>query len=668
MSLDQQFVDALVFCLKQDRHIGDLEAMARWALSNDPDLQPPGDPEMDVALVFGGATKIKGYVFESSRLQEIRGASGLLDRVNLVDTRFLWRSQLSDDGFEGEKCIIYANGGEVLAFAPVSKASHLAERLEQLYTEETMIAQSVAVWRRFSLKQLNGGLLGGEQVDQALIAKLLGYNPGVNKTFGSLVAALALDKLRRREANSEDTRSPRSLAHIETMPFERRCSSCERRSSVVNARVAKNEDRPLCEPCARKRIFGQLTKRKDVDRGWWDDARFKWQPEENGREPQSWADKFEAWLDGFPDVRNKYAVDLAGEPLTSARSLKAVRDLGEIAQVSQPQGFIGVVYADGNNMGELLERLKTPSDYSRFANEVHHAIQDAVFVALTNNLHPTSIQRESAGEVFVHPFEILSIGGDDLLLIVPAHVALPIASDIASTVERRLVSASPMFLALNSDGSDAKYNWADAQRCREQTPNKQCKVSLSAGVVIADAHTPVFYLEELASQLLKTAKRRAKWLKRECNYYGGTIDFLSLKSVTTIRGTIEQFRDSALAKGNRRLYARPYTILELAQLLKTVRLLKHAKFPRNQLYRLRESMHEGAQRSTIDYRYFLSRDPEVRETRRAIEQMWETENARRSLHPWIEQIEENHAYETFWLDVVELYDFVPLEEIENAEG
>ena len=40
-----------------------------------------------IGLVYGGATKIKQYVFETNKLQEIRGASALLDRINLCDLK-----------------------------------------------------------------------------------------------------------------------------------------------------------------------------------------------------------------------------------------------------------------------------------------------------------------------------------------------------------------------------------------------------------------------------------------------------------------------------------------------------------------------------------------------------------------------------------------------------
>ena len=41
--------------------------------------------ESNIGLVYGGVTKVKSYVFESVDLQEVRGASALLDRINLVD-------------------------------------------------------------------------------------------------------------------------------------------------------------------------------------------------------------------------------------------------------------------------------------------------------------------------------------------------------------------------------------------------------------------------------------------------------------------------------------------------------------------------------------------------------------------------------------------------------
>ena len=53
---------------------------------------PLKDQKQQVGLVLGGATKIKGYFLESARLPEIRGASALLDRINLEDVPALFRA------------------------------------------------------------------------------------------------------------------------------------------------------------------------------------------------------------------------------------------------------------------------------------------------------------------------------------------------------------------------------------------------------------------------------------------------------------------------------------------------------------------------------------------------------------------------------------------------
>jgi len=683
--LDKRFVSAIVFCLAAESlgNPEDRERLARWALQReDPeDAAPtPKEAQYKVALVSGGATKIKGYVFESARLPEIRGASGLLDRINLDDTRRLWKDkEIGDIGCED--CIIYANGGEVLAFAPISKAAWLADEIERLYTRETLVAQSVAVYQIFTIKQLRDGLLAGERVDGGAVEKLLGYNPIANAAFGSLIAPLALAKFRRREANFDTHRNgtdslrnleARAIAHFETVPFARRCSSCERRAAVFNDKVAEDENRPLCEPCARKRLIGLFTKRDDAHPRKWYDAGFEWEPEPPGRPIHSWAKLFDDWLKMSEriELRRRYNVGATGQPLQDLHKVLVVRDLGEIAQASKPEGFIGVVYVDGNNMGQLLAKLKTPTEYATFADEVFEANKDAVFEALAENLQTTQIKRERGERITAHPFEILSIGGDDLFLLVPAHRALPIACAIAKNVERRLLerNQAELFKVKPGEPGAEGYVWEQAQRCRGVSPSAQGYVSLSAGVVIADAHTPIFYLEELASQLLKSAKRRAKWLKHRHQYYGGTVDFLALKSVTMLSGTVEEFRHNALTQPDhllpnrrRQLYARPYTVAEMEALLDSVRLLKQSGFPRNQLYRLRDTLRRSKVGSTLDYLYFLSRNDGVIAARKEIEDRW-TPPGKLTTHPWRTQLENQRHWETIWPDLIELYDFVPLEE------
>jgi CRISPR-associated protein Cmr2 len=655
----ERFIRAIAFCLAYDEHGGNPQAIesaspgyhqiAKWALSLADSAPVPEATNLRIALVWGGATRIKSYVFESARLPEIRGASGLLDRINVDDLPRLWEK------IGGEDCVVYANGGEVMAFAPRCLAAQLCGEIERIYTSETIVAQSVASWQEITLKQLRDGWLVDEKVDDAVVESILGYNPAKNNTFGSVVSSIAITRFRRREANPDDEGMVRVFPHIETVPFARRCSSCERRGAVVSFSL-QDVERPLCEPCARKRVYGQKAKDDDKDdTKWYDNSGLEW----DARAQQSWVQQFERWLTTRPDeIRRVYRI-----------GARASDDLGEIAQASKPEGFVGVVYADGNNMGAELEKLRTPSDYAEFASAVQEALRDAVFGALAEWLTPQELVDERQRRRLVHPFEILSIGGDDLFLIVPAHTAVPVACSISKRVERELSNhaadqtrAHPLFRV------NEPYVWHAAQRCREGDDGEtapQSRVSLSVGVVLADAHTPVFYLADLAEQLLKSAKRRAKHLKSKQRYFGGTIDFLALKSVTMISGTIEQFRAASVKADNRRLYARPYTIAEMEAMLECIRILKLSRFPLNQLYRLRESLREGREQSMVDYLYFLSRKHELREARREIESLWNP-NSRPMPHPWRQRSPEdatdNETWETIWNDLGELYDFVDAKE------
>ncbi|NJN19619.1 MAG: hypothetical protein HC822_26950 [Oscillochloris sp.] len=113
-----------------------------------------------IGLVFGGATKIKEYVFEAPRLPEIRGASAMLDWVNSSALPDLWVRELAAHGMAeaaARAAIIYASGGNVLALAPADHAAALAQQIERTYTDWTISAQSAAVAMTVPLLSLRYG-------------------------------------------------------------------------------------------------------------------------------------------------------------------------------------------------------------------------------------------------------------------------------------------------------------------------------------------------------------------------------------------------------------------------------------------------------------------------------------------------------------------------------
>jgi CRISPR-associated protein Cmr2 len=655
------------------------EERERWVPSSKDgfDRHPLVGVKTKVGLVYGGATKIKGYVFESAKLPEIRGASALFDRINLLDLPALWGRQPGQEEWENKlteaqqryeavrrsfdpdaplapECIVYANGGNVLAFAPVSLLERLTTEIEHIYNDQTLVGQSAAVGGQFSLLELQYGMCPQEywieeytaDLQDEKASLLLGAYYGRSgdsetatflrkKTFGELVTWLSNEQNRRREERQ-------SIPHFETMPHVRRCFSCDRRGAVAK-RVVDGVENYYCEPCARKLIFGLLTKRQEPEavedaKKWWREQGFTWRP----LAARSWIDVFDQYL----------AESHQGEGYYKGQEPRVPKDLEDIAETAKPDGYIGVLYGDGNGVGTYIERITTPAQYRQFASRLYQAVQTSVFEAMRVHLLPTQD---------IYPFEILNIGGDDVFLIVPANKALPVAHAVAQKVEALLGTkvepAREKMVPANE-----RYALPDANGQPQRVVEAyKPQITLSAGVVIADAKTPIFMLKGLVDELLKEAKR---WRKTRV-YDGGMVDFLTLKATSMIVSGVKEFRKSALyQEGKERLWftARPYTLHELQGLLQTVREFKQQEFPRSQLYALRRMIFGGKRlASTIDYLYFRLRLKEqpAKVIGLHFDRAWHRQPE--VLPPW-QRREKLDEYETVLPDIVELYDFVEKEE------
>ena len=654
--------------------------------STHPLKQDDQGQKQQVGLVLGGATKIKGYFLESARLPEIRGASALLDRINLEDIPALFGREIPDDRDRFERirdnfwertghflsapeCIIYAAGGNTLAFAPASMVHEIADEIERIYTEETLVANSVAVGDTFDLLELQYGLNPtqfwiegfreacgnaetlqvmvnhyGEAKDEKFLEK---------KCFGELTTKLAQAQFYRREGNPTPDRTTRRdlPANVEIGPYQQRCTSCERRPAVLK------EPRTLCEACTRKYVTGRVSK-KNIDSSDLDHylgMLGQWRPSSRDFHQQrwglvNWSSLFENYLEATGKV-SRYA-----DSIEHLEKVDGPQDLKSIAEASHPSGFITFIYADGNNMGGYLENVKTPAQYRQFSERAFVTTQKAAFEALAEHLSPTKGN--------LHPFEIVSIGGDDLLLIVPGSKAFEVVHAIGQNFDREFNSHSKF-----REGAENKLlksqrympgEWIDAAEM-------QPAISLSLGFVVANEHTPIGFLEHLADSLLKSAKSRAKTLKKpEVGYLGGTVDFLVLKSLSMITSELGDFRKSFYKSGQDNvLTMRPFTLHELHGFIQTVRSFKESDFPRSQLYQLRQSLGLGRHTSTLDYLYFRSRlqDGKGKILQQAFENNWQgVSETMDGPGPWYAMLQTNEKdrerYETLLLDLIESYDFI----------
>ncbi|KST68544.1 type III-B CRISPR-associated protein Cas10/Cmr2 [Mastigocoleus testarum] len=685
--------------------------------------------ESKIGLVYGGVTKVKQYVFEAPKLPDIRGASALLDRINLVDLPAFfgvtpkydpklntpkysaqcnvvrnWLNEnfpkQSDDESKFSEVlipelIIYSTGGNILAFCPAAFVDDLANAIEKRYTYETLTANSCAVGDCFKLLDVTFGLLrdnitdtfwldkyrkeykhpiveacfgkieNDSNHDSNILDKKVVENFQNRKSFNELTTKLAAKFNQRRSGNDTDNRPTRRYPPMfETHPYLRR-DGVEKRSAIAQVDLITGKPY-LSEPAIRKRCIGDRAKKETQGTPqWYKELKLDWEP----GIIENWTNKFEIFLQENPEQYKKYCKDCDLEKVETPPSLT------HIGKVSN--GFVAYIYADGNNMGGYIQKIRTPQQYQNFSEDVDNATKYSVYQALADKLHPRKLQGidESTSRLknnrdLIHPFEIVTIGGDDIIIIVPADKALEIAQMIGEQFEKILLKEVAIAnveikdeYRVESTNKPAelnkihRYSW-------ETAPASQCKLSMSSGVLITSYNTPVYYAEKLTTQLLKSAKKRAKRLKKtEFGYCGGTVDFLVLKAVTMISSDIEEFRKKALVKergAKLKLYAAPYTLHELEGLIKSVQALKKAEFPKSQIYQIRSFLERGKQTAILNYRYFRARLKleNSKLLKQDFEDPWcSAKTNGGNLAPWMFEPEEK-IYETIWRELVDIYEFI----------
>ncbi|PDW04095.1 Cas10/Cmr2 second palm domain-containing protein [Candidatus Viridilinea mediisalina] len=668
-----------------------------------------------VALVYGGATKIKGYVFEAPKLPEIRGASALLDWVNEVGVNDLWQQHLPmpELATASHPCIIYASGGSFLAFAPAALGPTLATAVERCYTEQTLTANSAAVSASFSLLELRFGRnplaywcedFVRDCADAAHRDALFTYYylpEGAaaddhqqrflnRKSFGELVTLLATMFNQRRDERASHG-EVRYLPHYALQPWDVKCASSDVRPAMLAAKVGSDERR-LSEPAARKLAAGRAVKGKPVSEKLAQSLQ-PWQvPKALSR--VSWNQRWEKeFLRSAEGRTTPYADALRQKGVTE---IAPADDLDQIGAASEPKRYIGLIYADGNNIGRLMATLPSPAIYQCVSQTLSDIAVDAVLHGLAQHLTPAYVyDQEHRAKVWKHPFEILAIGGDDLFIVVPGDRAFAVALTIAQIFEQRLTERFqqiqkefPAFKLPDPARLAERSRYAGSDESAATFQAHAPLVGLSAGVVIAQESTPFFFLRDLVEELLKRAKGLAKEHAKKVNsqgqkqerFYGGAVDFMVLKSTSMVSDNIAAFRKTALQDhqaSQRRLTARPYTWAEFAGLLASVHALQQAGMPRSQLYRLRQTLDAAAEggilTSTMEYLYTRARLRTQVATALVdhIEHAWcygrqIGSGASVATPPW--SIWPGHGHETIWPDLLEAYDFALVGEAKHAEG
>jgi hypothetical protein len=160
------------------------------------------------------------------------------------------------------------------------------------------------------------------------------------------------------------------------------------------------------------------------------------------------------------------AVDIASllSAKTKLQKLERAQELKKLVG----NGYLALIHADGNAVGSGLGKDKSDSEHAAFFHENRVLLRRAVKKAIDEHC-------PDAGRAPLIP---LMLGGDDLLLVARAEIALPFVVTLCTELE-----------ALQKDSSGFV-------------------LTLGVGVVIAMHTIPIHRLHEVAEQLSSSAKRR----------------------------------------------------------------------------------------------------------------------------------------------------------------
>ena len=191
------------------------------------------------------------------------------------------------------------------------------------------------------------------------------------------------------------------------------------------------------------------------------------------------------------------------------------KSLTDIGDFSAWRGYIGVVYADGNSMGKIIQAMNRQEVFQQFSRIIDQSIQEACFAALSQvsqkevaNFQKALKDRRSFQYL---PADILLLGGDDLLVAVPADRALNFA-----------LTATETFECLTREKIDALPK-ETRQFFRQRLGERG--FTISCGVAVAKSNYPFYLLLDLAEQLLRNAKRKDSHYSRSTTEGDARIDF-----------------------------------------------------------------------------------------------------------------------------------------------
>ena len=236
--------------------------------------------------------------------------------------------------------------------------------------------------------------------------------------------------------------------------------------------------------------------------------------------------------------------------------------------------FFGVMYSDGDGLGdflkgtktkfiELLEKKDNAEDlYLKFMGEFSKELDKTTKQSLKDVLEEVFKNRDEKEKWG----EFLIVGGDDVCAVFSPNLVIEISMKFQKRFEEEM------------DNAMAKIT-------ERLGKNMNTRITSSSGIIIAKAKTPIFQLFEQAINLQKSAKKaRKKAIDLNLNKTG-FVDFQVIGSEGCV--DIDEFRKKL---EDNKVMERPYAISiekgifkNIEELLNLIKEMKNISFPTNKL-------------------------------------------------------------------------------------
>ncbi len=571
---------------------------------------------MGKSLVMFDTENIKEYVFGTDKLREIRGASSVLDGLN----RYGMYGVAEEIGLQVEN--VYTNGGDGLFLIDSDKAQEYGRHVQYEYREKTGGGASVAF------------------VEQKLPEHIKMVEDA--KDIPEYLESMRW-QLREKKLTPQDTIS------LPSHPFMRPCDSC----GVFYA--APDEGRVIrdagelqelyCTGCQRKRQRDDKVKTHIEQRV---------KPKKRSDDESNDIDDY-LW-DEVIGRLGEMQYDLSRNP-------QRPQDFNVFRTFKDGKEYFALIYADANGMGKAFGSCNGLPEYQKLAETIDNAIYQAVCSAITQHLKVSDHVKPNDTPVF--PFDILLMGGDDVLTVVPAIVALDVALTIATEFRQAVQTAYP--------NDSTKH------------------ATLSVGIVLAPVNYPFGPLLDLVESTLKFAKKASAKARANATnpeqFDDTRINFM------TVTGSTSQDFDRVYRSLSRRTkqegppekveeyYAtlRPYDPVSLSTLLALIREGYGMGLGRTKLHQLREAVFKMNLTTSVVDGLALLRNWREKQRDYVLKQVYTFRGHYqvprydpqdpstffyRVTFPWF--ADGKDTYRTSLLDFVELYDFVAGKDEQDA--